>query len=82
MKCPYKFLFGIPEKGFHSKRFMGVALFDTLGTVVIGVLIAVIYKFSIWKTVLFLFVLGEVLHYLFGTQTAFLTMMGINACPG
>lgn len=80
MSCPYKFVLGIPGKGFHSKRFMGLALYDTLGTIVIAVAIALICKLSVWKTVLFLFLLGEVLHYLFGVQTAFLTFVGINAC--
>jgi hypothetical protein len=80
MKCPYKFLFGVPEQGFHETRFMGLALYDTLGTLVISVLLAIWWKLSIWKTFLYLFVLGEVLHYLFGTQTAFLTFLGINAC--
>jgi hypothetical protein len=80
MSCPYKFLLGIPGKGFHSKRFMGLALYDTLGTFIIAVVIAFVFKFSVWKTVLFLFVLGELLHYLFGTQTAFLTLIGVRAC--
>jgi len=80
MKCPYKFLFGVPEQGFHETRFMGLALYDTLGTVVIAVVIALVCKFSVWKTILVLFVVGEVLHYLFGTQTAFLTFIGIQAC--
>lgn len=32
MACPYKYIFGIPEQGFHSTRIMGLALNDTLGT--------------------------------------------------
>ena len=80
MSCPYKHILGIPGKGFHSKRFMGLALYDTLGTFIIAVVIALVFKFSVWKTVLSLFVLGELLHYLFGTQTAFLTMLRIKAC--
>jgi hypothetical protein len=80
MKCPYKFLFGVPEKGFHERRFMGLAFNDTFGTLAIAIVIAFVFKLSVWKTFLVLFVLGEVLHYLFGTQTAFLTMVGINAC--
>jgi hypothetical protein len=30
---------------------------------------------------IFWLVIGEILHYLFGTQTQFLTNIGVNACP-
>jgi hypothetical protein len=80
MSCPYRFIFGIPGEGFHSARFLGLALNDTSGTILIGIAIAYFFHLSVWKTVFVLFVLGEVLHYLFGVQTAFLTMLNIRAC--
>jgi hypothetical protein len=80
MSCPYKFILGIPGKGFHSARFLGLAFNDTFGTILIGIAIAFFFQISVWKTILFLLVLGEVLHYLFGVQTALLTMLNIRAC--
>jgi len=50
-------------------------------TVVAAALIAYFYGYSFLYTLVGLFVLGEVLHYLFGVQTAFLTMIGVEACP-
>ena len=43
MSCPYRFIFGVPEKGFHSTRFFGFALNDTLGTIVLAFIVTYIY---------------------------------------
>ena len=80
MNCPYKYIFGQPNKGFHSTRLFGFALYDTLGTIVLAMLVTYFFKISLWKSILGMFILGEVLHYIFGTQTAFLTFIGIKAC--
>jgi len=65
----------------HAWRVGGLAFNDTWMTVVAAALIAYFYEYSFWMTLVGLFVLGEVLHYLFGVQTAFLTMIGVEACP-
>ncbi len=80
MNCPYKNIFGEPKTGFHSTRVFGLALGDTLGTIAIAGLIAYFWKLNFWRTLLYTFVIGEVLHYLFGVQTQFLTWLGIKAC--
>jgi hypothetical protein len=80
MRCPYKDIFGIPGTGFHSQRFMGLALNDTLGTIVLAVLVTYFFNVSLWKSIIGMFLLGEILHYVFGVQTAFLNMIGIKAC--
>jgi len=80
MNCPYKYILGIPEKGFHATRLFGLALNDTLGTIVLALIVSYIYSIPIWKSIVGMFVLGEVLHYLFGVQTAFLTSIDIKAC--
>ena len=80
MSCPYKDALGIPKKGFHSTRFFSVALNDTLGTIALAGIIAYVWKLSFWKTLLWTFIIGEVLHYAFGVQTALLTWLGIKAC--
>ena len=78
MSCPYKYIFGIPKQGFHAQRFLGIAVNDTLGTIVLALVIAYVFKTNVWKTFLWTFIVGEVLHYLFGVQTAFLEMVGIK----
>jgi len=80
MSCPYKYALGIPDQGVHATRFLGLALNDTLMTIIGSAIIAFLTGYSFLYTFLFIFVLGEILHVLFGTQTAFLTMIGIKAC--
>lgn len=80
MSCPYKDILGIPKRGFHSTRLFGFAMNDTLGTIAIAGLISYFWSFSFWKTLFWTFVIGEVLHYMFGVQTAFLTLLSIRAC--
>ena len=80
MGCPYKYVLGIPGQGFHSTRFMGFALNDTVGTIALAFLTSWIFNINIWKSLFVWFVSGEILHYYFGVQTAFLTFLNIQAC--
>jgi len=80
MSCPYKHALGIPGKGVHEPRIAGLALNDTLMTIVGAAVIAFFSGYSFIVSFLAFFLLGEILHILFGTQTAFLTMIGIKAC--
>jgi len=80
MSCPYKYALGVPGQGIHEARFLGIALNDTLLTIALAFVIAYFSGTSFWITLLVLFVLGEYLHLIFGTQTAFLTMLGIRSC--
>jgi hypothetical protein len=78
MSCPYAHALGVPGQGVHAKRIFGLALNDMLMTIAGGFVIAFLFNISVWKSVLGFFVLGEVLHYVFGTQTAFLKMIGLS----
>jgi hypothetical protein len=78
MGCPYAFIFGKPNEGVHSRRFLGYAVVDSIATVLLAILVVFIWKVQLWKTIVVLFILGEILHYLFGVQTAFLTTLGIT----
>jgi len=77
-KCPYRYLFGKPGEGQHSYRFAGLAIVDTLLTFLGAWLITAASGISIKITFAGFFIFGEILHYLFGTQTAFLTMIGVK----
>jgi hypothetical protein len=81
MSCPYKHLLGIPEQGVHAKRFLGMAFNDTIMTVIAAAIIAFFTGYSFLWTFIVLWIVAEILHILFGVQTAFLTMIGIKACP-
>lgn len=80
MGCPYKFILGIPGQGFHSSRFLGYAVNDTLGTVGLALLTSWLFRINIWLSLAVWFISGEILHYYFGVQTAFLTTIGLQAC--
>lgn len=80
MSCPYKFILGIPKQGFHSQRFLGFALNDFLGTIGLALLTSYFLKIKLWISFLGWFILGELLHFLFGVQTEFLSFIGVNAC--
>jgi hypothetical protein len=78
MGCPYAFIFGKPNEGPHSIRFGGYAVVDSVATILVAILITYIWNIQLWKTIIVLFVLGEILHYIFGVQTAFLTTLRIT----
>jgi hypothetical protein len=86
MSCPYANLFGAPGQGAHAVRFgkfgrfPGFAVIDTLCTLVLICLTTYVTGYSIWLVAVFWFILGEIVHYAFGTQTAFLTLIGVKAC--
>jgi len=67
--CKYKDIFGKPEKGFHSTRFMGVAIYDVIGTLIVSLLISYYTKYSFVYVAIFLFILGIILHNLFCVRT-------------
>jgi hypothetical protein len=78
MGCPYATALGVPGEGIHATRIFGLSLYDIVFTIIVAFLFSYLFGYSFWNVLLFLLVLGEVLHYAFGTQTAFLTMIGIK----
>jgi hypothetical protein len=78
MSCPYKYALGIPGQGFHSTRIFGYALNDTLATIVLTAVTTYLFKLPFLPVLVFWLILGEILHYVFVTQTAFLTSIGVK----
>jgi hypothetical protein len=78
MPCPYANALGVPGEGVHAARIFGLARNDLIMTVIAAIItayafnISFLYSFTAW------FVAGEVLHYAFGTNTAFLKMIGMS----
>ena len=78
--CPYAYILGIPGQGVHAKRIFGYALNDILATIVLALITSYLLKMGFLETFISWFIIGEILHYVFGTQTAVLTTLGIKAC--
>ena len=81
MVCPYSFVLGVPGQGVHAPRIGGYARNDILGTIGLALITSYLMNVPFLYSLATWFILGEVLHYLFGAQTAFLTNLGIEACP-
>jgi hypothetical protein len=80
MPCPYSTLLGIPGEGVHATRIAGLALFDMVATIIAAALTTYYFQIHFGISLLAWFTLGEILHYIFGVQTAFLSIIGIRAC--
>jgi hypothetical protein len=78
MPCPYANVLGTPGQGVHATRIFGLAFADIFLTILLSITTAWATKTSFVGNLLFWFIAGEVLHYVAGTQTAFLTMAGIQ----
>lgn len=77
--CMYKDILGKPNLGFHAARIGPFALWDIVGTLGIAFLL----NWSIGangikqfiQIALALFILGEILHWLFCVNTAFMRII-------
>jgi len=80
MPCPYADVLGVPGQGFHAQRIGGYALMIFYGTIGLAMLTAYLTKTSFLISLGGWFIGGEVLHYMFGTQTALMRDLGISPC--
>jgi hypothetical protein len=69
--CKYKNILGEPYKGFHKERFLGLALYDVIGTILIGIVISKVFNFDLFKTYILLILFTIFIHRLFCVETAF-----------
>jgi hypothetical protein len=69
MLCKYKNIFGKPNEGVHSIRFMNLAVVDIISTIIGGFLIAKYFNLNIYLTIFTLFLLGIIAHRLFCVKT-------------
>jgi hypothetical protein len=68
MFSQYKDVLGIPSQGVH-KHFLGVAIGDVIMTILGGYVFHRLTGYTLWKCILGLFILGIILHRLFGVRT-------------
>lgn len=72
MNCPFKKfseIFGRPNEGAHSYRFMNLAIVDVVGTIIGAFIIAKVFHLNFFLTLLLIFILGIILHRLFCVNT-------------
>ena len=73
--CKYKNIFGEVNTGIHTVRIFNIAIFDVLGTIIVGILLQFfllrVFSFYIDLTLVLivLFSLGILLHRLFCVRT-------------
>jgi len=72
-------MLGEPDKGIHSYRLFGVAIADVIMTIIAAAAISYFRKQSFIQTLLFLFLLGIVLHRIFCVRTTIDKLLFPNA---
>ena len=81
MLCPfqkYKHILGIPGKGPHKYRFLNCAMVDYILTICLAILLTVISNVPLVLTTIFSFIIGIILHILFGVPTNTTNYLGIK----
>jgi hypothetical protein len=78
MGCPYANVLGEVGKGVHATRIFGFSWNDSWMTVAAGLITAYLFNITWWKSILTWFIVGEVLHYVYGVKSAFLEMVGLS----
>ena len=74
----YKDLFGASGTGVHSYRFMGVALVDTLVTILIAMGITLVFKVPLDLSIIGMLVISLLIHMVFGVETGALKYLGFS----
>jgi uncharacterized membrane protein len=67
--CKYKNALGVPRQGVHSLRVFDVAILDVISTIIGAYILSRVFRWTFWKTLLGLFLLGVGLHRLFCVRT-------------
>ena len=70
--CPFKKyseIFGKVNEGVHSYRIFNIAIMDVISTIIGALVISIIFKINFGLILIFLFLLGIVLHRLFCVNT-------------
>ena len=68
--CKYKDFFGKPNTGVHSYRIFGIAIIDTLLTIILAYAIHRQYNYNFTYVLVITLVIGEIFHYIFCVETA------------
>lgn len=80
MFCEYKDILGQPGTGLHSYRVFDFAIFDIIGTILIGYMISRLFDIKPLYAIMFTFLVGCFLHWIFCVDTTF--MVYLYRCLG
>jgi len=72
MSCPFKQfsdIFGKPNEGVHSYRIFNIAIVDVISTIIGTLIISYLFNINFILLLIFMFLLGIVLHRLFCVNT-------------
>ena len=78
--CKYRNLLGKPGKGAHSIRLFNIAIVDVLLTVLAAFLLAKLLNVSFILTLILLFVLAILVHWIFCVKTTVNKFLGLTRC--
>jgi len=67
--CRYKDIFGRPGEGAHAYRVFDIAVVDVAATVAVAYVIARMFGFTFWKSLVVLFLIGIISHRAFCVRT-------------
>ena len=65
----YKNLLGEPNTGVHKYKFLGTSIIDYIITIFIAIFISYITDIPLVLTTIIVFILGIIIHILFGVPT-------------
>ena len=80
-KCPFsrfKDILGIPMEGIHSYRFLNTAIVDYSMSIILAFVIAYYTDIPLVLTTIGVFILGILLHMLFGVDTSTIKYLGLT----
>ena len=72
--CKYSTIFGIPGKGLHKYRIFNIAIVDVLLSILLATVIYYLFRYLDYKVkfcyiLIFVFLLGIILHRVFCVKT-------------
>ena len=73
--CEYKDIFGAPNTGLHSYRFYDIAIVDVIMTILLAYFIHYTININFTITLLVLFIIAEILHYMFCVETTIIKII-------
>jgi uncharacterized membrane protein len=81
--CPlsqYSDILGVPGKGIHKYKFLGTAILDYIGGILLAIFITFVSKnkFPLVMSTISVLIGAEILHMLFGVPTNTLKFLGID----
>ena len=79
--CPfskYKYIFGKPNKGVHSYRFLDTAIIDYVFTILLSIFTTFVTQIPLVLTTIFWFIVGIIAHLIFGLETNTIKYLGIK----